>query len=72
MFSPSVSLPFTFMPGIGLKAEYWPASWPARCWNFASSPAVHQSRSAPSPSNLRPWSSKPWLTSWPMTAPMPP
>ena len=26
----------------------------------------------PLASDLRPWSSKPWVISWPMTAPMPP
>ena len=41
-------------------------------WNFGASPAPHQSASRPSPSNLRPSSSKPCDISWPITAPMAP
>ena len=32
----------------------------------------HQSRRLPAASNCRPWSSKPCVISWPMTAPIPP
>ena len=72
MFSPSVSSPLTFMPGSGLKPLNCSISSFARFWNSASSAGFHQSRSLPSPSKRRPWSSKPWPISWPITAPIAP
>mmetsp|Transcript_5100 Transcript_5100/g.20514 ORF Transcript_5100/g.20514 Transcript_5100/m.20514 type:complete len:233 (+) Transcript_5100:113-811(+) len=44
----------------------------ARFTKSAASLVDHQSFMFPSLSNLRPWSSKPCVISWPMTAPMPP
>ena len=42
----------------------------ARRSNSVRSSSVHQSRSAPVASNCEPWSSNPWVISWPMTVPI--
>ena len=74
MFSPIVSAPLTWWSGIcfGASALYCSMSDRVRFSNACRSAAVHQSVSRPSPSNLEPWSSKPWPISWPMTAPIAP
>ena len=72
MFSPMVWRPLIFMPGSGVYDSNCAPSFAARSSNFFASSAVHQSRRLPSPSDLRPWSSKPWLISWPITAPIAP
>jgi hypothetical protein len=61
-----------FGPRQDLGGEYCAPNFSAWALNFASSVLVHHSVSRPSPSDLRPWSSKPWVISWPITAPMPP
>ncbi len=74
MFSPTVSAPLTCSPGSsrGSKASYCAISLSARSWNASRSSAVHQFSMLPSSSYCEPWSSKPWPTSCPITAPMPP
>ena len=67
MFSPSVSRPFTWMPGSGSNASYCAASRSPSALNDATSPSRHQGRSTPWGSYLDPWSSKPWPISWPIT-----
>ena len=74
MFSPTVSAPLTLWPGASRVSSWsnWAMRASARAWKAARSSSVHQLRSVPVPSNCEPWSSKPWPTSCPMTAPMPP
>ena len=79
VFSPSVRLPLRFCGGRVAVRRTRPQS---RCTrrlrnrcaavNALRSAGVHQSRRLPLPSNFEPWSSKPWVISWPMTTPMPP
>ena len=72
MFSPSVSLPFTWTPGSTSTAEYCASTQAACCSNFAATSGAHHSCSTPSPSDFLPWSSKPWVSSWPITVPIAP
>ena len=72
MFSPIVSLPLTHRLATGQKALYCAASRSVAARNFALVSALHQLRTLPVSSNSRPWSSKPWPISWPITAPMAP
>ncbi len=78
MFSPSVSSPFTHCAGLpsaaatGQYALYCATRRLVATLNLAASSGVHQLLSAPLASYCAPWSSKPWLISWPITAPMPP
>ncbi|MNT93778.1 hypothetical protein D3C72_2353330 [compost metagenome] len=72
MFSPRVSSPLTKWPFTGLKLLYCATSCLVFLAKFLWSALVHQSRKLPSPSYWAPWSSKPWLISWPMTPPMAP
>ena len=73
VFSPSVSLPLTFAPGATENPPYSSATQASRWSN--SSCVLRVSTSScrlPWASNWRPWSSKPWVSSWPITMPMPP
>src|SRR5439155_909564 len=45
---------------------------PARWVKASATAGVHRSRRLPWPSNLRPWSSNPCVSSWPITMPMAP
>src|SRR6185437_5163930 len=72
VFSPSVSLPFRCCPGTGSKLSYSFTSQAVRLSNAALSCGVHQFFKLPCASNLLPWSSKPWVISWPITTPIAP
>ena len=61
-----------YVDGSGSNSLYCSTSTLARFMYSASSCRVHQSFSAPVASKRRPWSSKPWPISCPITAPMPP
>src|SRR5699024_11630933 len=73
MFSPIVRAPLTrwlSSRSRGESAEYWVISCAERASNASRSSGVHHETRFPSPSYFEPWSSKPWPTSWPMTAPI--
>ena len=72
MFSPRVSWPFTFRPGQRLERVVLRDEARPRALNASPSALVHQSSQLAVASDWRPWSSKPWPISWPMTAPMAP
>ena len=56
----------------GQYVLYCATSFAVAVLNLSLSSPVHQFASAPLASYWLPWSSKPWLISWPITAPMPP
>ena len=73
MFSPIVSSGLMCTPGTGSNCRILRAEHRRRArLNSAASFGVHQSRSAPDASIVRPWSSKPWVSSWPITPPIAP
>jgi hypothetical protein len=72
MDSPATSLPLRFSPGSASKALNWLMTHSERASKFFMSASVHQFLRFPWRSNFAPWSSKPWVISWPMTAPMAP
>ncbi len=72
VFSPSVRLPFNFVPGVASNEEYSSEMHFALPSNSLLSSGVHQSRRLPLASNFLPSSSKPWVNSCPMTAPTAP
>ena len=73
MFSPSVSLPLTNClrqrPRTSCTGRRRTAPFAS---NFVASSGCHQFSRLPSASNCAPWSSKPCVSSWPITMPMPP
>jgi hypothetical protein len=62
----------TRRPGSGSYASYCFTSRSADAWKCAKSASVHQLLSRPLSSKRAPWSSKLWLISWPITAPIAP
>ena len=72
MFSPIVSWPLMQPLGTGQYFEYCVPSCCVAALNFVSVSGVHQLRVRPASSKARPWSSKPWPISWPMTPPIAP
>ena len=78
MFSPSVSRPFRIRGLAGLRIVHGRVAGVligdargALLERLARRPRSTSRSRLPLPSNLRPWSSKPCVSSWPITAPMP-
>ena len=67
MFSPSVSLPLMRVSPATTNCEYSSTMQAARSSKALASAGVHHSRMFPFASNLFPVSSKPWVSSWPMS-----
>ena len=67
MFSPSVSRPLTCRSSTATQASYCLASLSVLALKRARSSSVHQFFRLPSASERLPWSSKPWVISWPIT-----
>jgi hypothetical protein len=76
VFSPRVRWPLTwtlsagFFSSTAVKELYSSARQSVRVVKFLRSAGVHQSSRLPLASNLRPSSSKPWVSSWQMTSPL--